>query len=134
MSGKAKNLADDLLQGAAEIGAFMGWSRRRVFHAAGQKIIPIFKMGSILCARKSTIIRHIEKKEADVSDQESNIDSALSALIEEKNQQAYARTDKFNIERLARDAEEMKRGVIARLEGEISERQTEINTLKGSAK
>ena len=52
-------LADDLLEGADEIAAFMGWNRRRVFYAAERNLIPIFRVGNRLSARKSTLRRHI---------------------------------------------------------------------------
>ena len=54
---------DDLLEGADAIAAFMGWNRRRVFYAAERKMIPIFRVGSKLCARKSTLRRQIEELE-----------------------------------------------------------------------
>ena len=53
------NLADDLLDGADQIAAFMGWNRRRVFYAAERNLIPIFRVGNRLAARKSTLRRHI---------------------------------------------------------------------------
>ncbi len=59
------NLADDLLEGAAEIAAFMGpkWNRRRVFYAAERKYLPIFRLGNRLSARKSALRRRIEDLE-----------------------------------------------------------------------
>ena len=57
------DLADDLLEGADEIATFMGWSRRRVFYAAERKLIPIFRIGNRLSARKSTLRRHVEDLE-----------------------------------------------------------------------
>ena len=57
------DLADDLLEGADDIAAFMGWNRRRVFYAAERKMIPIFRFGGRLCARKSTLRRHVEELE-----------------------------------------------------------------------
>ena len=59
------NLADDLLEGAAEIAAFMGpnWNARRVFYAAERKYLPIFRLGNRLSARKSAIRRRIEELE-----------------------------------------------------------------------
>ncbi len=57
------DLADDLLEGADQIAAFMGWNRRRVFYAAERKLIPIFRVGSRLSARKSTLRRHVEDLE-----------------------------------------------------------------------
>ncbi len=57
------DLADDLLEGADAIGVFMGWNRRRVFYTAERKLIPIFRLGNRLSARKSTLRRHIEDME-----------------------------------------------------------------------
>ncbi len=57
------DLADDLLDGAAEIGAFMNWNQRRVFYAAEHNLIPIFRIGNRLCARKSSLRRRIEDLE-----------------------------------------------------------------------
>ncbi len=56
-------LADDLLEGADEIAAFMGWNRRRVFYAAERKLIPIFRIGNRLSARKSKLLQHVEDLE-----------------------------------------------------------------------
>ncbi len=57
------DLADDLLEGADEIAAFMGWNRRRVFYAAERKLIPIFRVGNRLSARKSSLRKRIEDLE-----------------------------------------------------------------------
>ncbi len=53
------DLADDLLEGADAIATFMGWNRRRVYYAAERKLIPIFRMGDHLSARKSTLLRYV---------------------------------------------------------------------------
>ncbi len=53
------DLADDLLEGADAIATFMGWNRRRVYYAAERNLIPIFRVGNRLSARKSTLRRHI---------------------------------------------------------------------------
>lgn len=63
-STKSLNLADDLLRGADEIAAFTGTKRRQVYHLAQTSRLPVFKIGSILCARKSRIIAWIEEQEA----------------------------------------------------------------------
>ena len=59
------SLADDLLDGAAAIAEHMGsdWTPRRVFYAAERKYLPIFRLGNRLCARKSTLRRHMEDLE-----------------------------------------------------------------------
>ena len=61
------DLADDLLEGADEIGAFMGWNRRRVFYAAERGLIPIFRFGNRLSARKSTLRRRVEDLERETT-------------------------------------------------------------------
>jgi hypothetical protein len=59
------DLADDLLDGVAEIAAFLGWTERRTYYAAERRIIPVFKMGERKwCARKSTLRQHIAALEA----------------------------------------------------------------------
>ncbi len=54
------SLADDLLNGAAAIATYMGWTPRQVFYAAERGYLPIFRRGKRLCARKSTLVRHME--------------------------------------------------------------------------
>jgi hypothetical protein len=59
-------LADDLLVGAAAIAIFLFGDakyRRRVFYLAEKKRLPIFRLHSQLCARKSTLIKWIEDQE-----------------------------------------------------------------------
>jgi hypothetical protein len=60
------NLADDLLVGAAAISEFMFGDRRKrrkVFYLAGRSRLPIFRLRSQLCARKSTLRKFIENQE-----------------------------------------------------------------------
>lgn len=59
-----QNLSDDLLHGASEIATFLNTSTRRVYHLANNGTIPVFHLGGSLCARRSTVVRHIEKLEA----------------------------------------------------------------------
>jgi hypothetical protein len=56
-------LADDLMVGAKQIADWLGVSERKVFYWGETKRIPIFKVGSQLAGRKSTIARHLEKLE-----------------------------------------------------------------------
>ncbi|PVE22848.1 hypothetical protein DC522_19105 [Microvirga sp. KLBC 81] len=72
-NGGGLPLADDLLRGARPIARFIyGESKdereneaneRRVYHAAQKHGLPVFKLGGVLCARKSTILRWIEAQE-----------------------------------------------------------------------
>jgi hypothetical protein len=62
------SLADDLLRGAEKIAEFIYGSsdepnRRRVYHAADKHGLPTFKLGGVICARKSTILKWIEARE-----------------------------------------------------------------------
>ena len=62
-----ENLAKDILRGAAEIAEFVFGDpaqRRRVYHLSERGEFPVFRMGSQLCARRSTVLAWIEEKEA----------------------------------------------------------------------
>ena len=61
-------LGDDLLHGADAIAKFMfgdAKHRRKVYYLTGEatKGLPHFKMGSLICARKSTILNWIAEQE-----------------------------------------------------------------------
>jgi len=61
-------LGDDLLHGADAIAKFMfgdAKHRRKVYYLTGEatKGLPHFKMGSLICARKSTIMTWIAEQE-----------------------------------------------------------------------
>lgn len=61
-------LSDDLLRGADEIAKFMFGDvkhRRKVYYLTGEapRGMPHFKMGSVICARKSTLLNWIEQQE-----------------------------------------------------------------------
>ena len=57
-------IGDDLLRGAAKIANYTGLPRRRVYHLAERKLIPVFRLGSEVCARKSTLLRWLDGLEA----------------------------------------------------------------------
>ena len=61
-------LAADLLRGADEIARFMFGDvkhRRKVYYLTGEapRGMPHFKMGSVICARKSTLLNWIAQQE-----------------------------------------------------------------------
>jgi hypothetical protein len=59
-------LASDLLQGGAEISTFIFGDpsqRRRIYWLAEQQSLPVFRLGQLLCARKSTVKAWIESQE-----------------------------------------------------------------------
>lgn len=60
-SCQATELAGDLLQGAVAIGTFMGLRPRQVYHQ--RKRLPVFQIGAVICARKSTLLAWIEEQE-----------------------------------------------------------------------
>lgn len=58
------SLAEDILRGAAAIAEFMGCPRRAVYHMASKGGLPVFRMGDIVCARRSTLTAWIAEQEA----------------------------------------------------------------------
>ena len=61
----ATDLADDLLKGVHRIGLFLNEPDRRIRYMAEQNQLPVFKIGRCLYGRKSTLLKHIEKLEAE---------------------------------------------------------------------
>ncbi len=60
------NLPEDLLRGADAIADFLFGDpskRRQVYHLTQTGQLPIFKLGGNLCARRSTLLACIKKKE-----------------------------------------------------------------------
>jgi hypothetical protein len=65
-------LGDDLLRGAEAIAEFLFGDRRerrKVYYLASERRgqLPHFRLGAIICARKSTLVRWIEAAEARAS-------------------------------------------------------------------
>jgi hypothetical protein len=58
------SLEKDVLYGAAAIAGFMGVPRRVVYHLASKSALPVFRMGEIVCARRSTLLAWVEGQEA----------------------------------------------------------------------
>lgn len=59
-------LADDILRGADEIAEFLFGdraSRRKVYYLAECTRLPIFRLGSVLCARRSVLLNWIAGQE-----------------------------------------------------------------------
>jgi len=62
-------LADDILEGAESIAEFLFGSRehrRKVYYLAECSKLPIFRLGSVLCARKSVLLDFISGQESRV--------------------------------------------------------------------
>jgi hypothetical protein len=61
-----KDISDDLLNGADEIAKFLfgsNASRRKVYYLASHTRIPVFRIGSVLCARRSVLLNWIAGQE-----------------------------------------------------------------------
>lgn len=60
------DLADDLLHGAETIAEFLfgdKQGRRRVYHLASTSKLPVFRLGSVLCARRTVLLGWIRSQE-----------------------------------------------------------------------
>jgi hypothetical protein len=55
----APTIADDMLEGAEAIAAFLGFKRRQVFHIVKEGRLPVFHLGNKIFARKSTLVAHL---------------------------------------------------------------------------
>jgi hypothetical protein len=63
-------LADDMLRGADEIAEFIfgeRGSRRKVYYLAECTKLPVFRLGSVLCARRSVLINWIACQESRIA-------------------------------------------------------------------
>lgn len=61
-----QELADDLLRGAEEIAEFIFGtkkSKRKIYYLAECTRLPVFRLGSVLCARRSTLLAYIAGQE-----------------------------------------------------------------------
>lgn len=66
MSEIETQFSKDLLRGAEEIAEFVFGDRtrrRKVYHLVATSNLPIFKLGSMICARKSVLLKWIEDQE-----------------------------------------------------------------------
>lgn len=67
MSEAEEDLAADILRGADELAEFLfgsGDHRRKVYHLAATSNLPVFKLGSMICARKSVLLKWIKEQES----------------------------------------------------------------------
>lgn len=62
-------LSDDLLEGAHAIAEFLFGTgdevrnRRKIYHLVETSRLPVFRLGSVLCARKSVLLEFIGLQE-----------------------------------------------------------------------
>lgn len=64
MDAEKTSLADDLLKGAEAIAGYLGVPRRTIYHAVSKRLIPHFRIGETVCARKSTLLHWMAAQEA----------------------------------------------------------------------
>jgi hypothetical protein len=65
-STEPPELAQDILRGADRIAKFVFGDpaeRRKIYHLAETSKIPVFRLGAVLCARRSTLLEWIEAQE-----------------------------------------------------------------------
>jgi hypothetical protein len=66
MSDDEPKIAADMLRGADEIAEFLFGDkedRRKVYHLVATSNLPVFKLGAMICARKSILLRWIAEQE-----------------------------------------------------------------------
>ncbi len=62
----AESLANDVLRGAGQIATFLFGdvaARRRVYDLADSGALPVFRLGTTICARRSTLLAWIADQE-----------------------------------------------------------------------
>lgn len=62
----ATEIASDLLRGADRIAEFLFGNpgeRRKVYHLAETSRLPVFRLGAVLCARRSVLLDWIMQQE-----------------------------------------------------------------------
>ena len=58
--------AQDMLRGAEKIAQFLYGDRelrRKVYHLAATSNLPVFKLGAMICARRSVLLKWIKDQE-----------------------------------------------------------------------
>lgn len=56
-------MSADLLVGAASIADFLGVRRRQVYHASEHSYLPLFRVGALICGRRSTLEKWVTDQE-----------------------------------------------------------------------
>lgn len=57
------NMSRDIMVGADVIAEFLGMRRRQVYRAAEYGYLPVFRVGALICARRTTLTKWIEQQE-----------------------------------------------------------------------
>jgi hypothetical protein len=61
-----EEFAADMLRGADEIALYLYGDReqrRKVYHLVATSRLPVFKLGSMICARRSVLLKWVENQE-----------------------------------------------------------------------
>jgi hypothetical protein len=66
--GIQHQLAGDIIFGAEAIASSLGVSRRRVYYLVSRSLIPVFRIGHVVCARRSTLSRWLDELEGEHAD------------------------------------------------------------------
>jgi hypothetical protein len=67
MNDNDPEFADDLLRTAQEVAGYLFGDRklrRKVYHLAATSNLPVFKLGSMICARKSVLLKWVTEQES----------------------------------------------------------------------
>ena len=66
VDGQSAELGQDLLFGAEAIAKFVFGDRkyrRRIYHLASSSRLPVFRLGAMLCGRKSVLLSYVTEQE-----------------------------------------------------------------------
>ena len=66
MTEPGGEFAKDMLRGAEEIAEFLygdAEQRRKIYHLVATSHLPVFKLGSMICARRSVLLKWVETQE-----------------------------------------------------------------------
>ena len=66
MASPEEEFAADMLRGAEEIALYLYGDReqrRKVYHLVATSRLPVFKLGSMICARRSVLLKWVENQE-----------------------------------------------------------------------
>lgn len=78
----SNNMSDDLLEGAEAIAAYLFGDkkkRRTVYNLVEKSALPTFRLGAILCARKSTLSKFIADQERETLARATDSDKGRAA-------------------------------------------------------
>ena len=66
MNTHEEEFAVDMLRGADEIALYLYGDReqrRKIYHLVATSRLPVFKLGSMICARRSVLVKWVEHQE-----------------------------------------------------------------------